>query len=591
MTIRLLPSSLVNRIAAGEVIDRPSGAIKELIENSIDAGATKIEVIIRDGGKNFIQVADNGCGMGKDDLELSVQRHATSKLPDDDLFFISTMGFRGEALASIGSVSRMNITTRKQDDDNAWEINVDGGDVSPIKPTSGEVGTTIVIKDLFYAVPARLKFLKTDRAEAMAILDIVKRISLSHAGVEFIFNSDGKEKLHLKSHTGDDARLLRIGDVLGKDFIENNMYIESVKDDVKVFGFASIPTLNTNTNANQFMFVNGRAIRDKQILGAIRAGFMDVVPSGRHPMVVLFINTNPRFTDVNVHPTKSEVRFMDAPLVRGMIVSSIRRAIDKNGFATSSTIADSAVDMLAKSVQSNVENSQMNFANTGNLNESQVQSSIDYIEKSFAPLSKIDEVDDTEINFNEFPLGSAKTQLHKNYIISQNADGIVIVDAHAAHERITYEKLKLYHKENIATQILLLPEVIELSEEKVSALMEFNDNLKQLGLVFDSFDEDAINVRETPALLGEVDVKSLLNDIAGEILEMDNTTTLEKKLDYICATIACHSSVRTGRSLNTAEMNDLLRQMEKTPSAGQCNHGRPTYLKLSLSDIEKLFER
>ena len=593
MAVRLLPPTLVNQIAAGEVVDRPSGVVKELVENSIDAGATRIEVIIRDGGKNFICVSDNGSGMTNGDLEMSVQRHATSKLPDDDLNFISTMGFRGEALPSIGSVSRMTITTRTEADDNAWELSVDGGNISELKPSSGEVGTTVEIKDLFYSTPARLKFLKTDRSESMAVLDILQRISLAHSGVEFIFNDNGKNRLHLHNCTGDNARLKRIGDVMGADFMENSMYVENIKDDIKVYGYVSVPTLHHNNATKQFMFVNGRAIRDKQILGAIRAGVMDVVPSNRYPLVALFIDTPPRFTDVNVHPNKTEVRFQDPQGIRGMVVSAIRRAVSENGFNTSSTLGNEAVDILSKSAQQ-PNYVQGNFGG-GSLNDSQSQSNYnpahsDTIQQHFAPMAKNETVNE-EIDFSEYPLGVAKAQYHKNYIISQTTDGVMIVDAHAAHERIVYEQLKSYNKENIATQILLLPEVVELTQQQTTAIIEYADKLKQMGLVIDGFGEDAVNVRETPALLGEVAVKDLINDIANEILELDDTITLEKKLDYICATIACHNSVRTGRMLNQAEMNELLRQMESTPSAGQCNHGRPTYLKLSLKDIEKLFER
>jgi DNA mismatch repair protein MutL len=598
MSIRLLPNNLVNRISAGEVIDRPSGAIKELVENSIDSGATKIEVVVRDGGKNFICVSDNGCGMSKSDLELCVQRHATSKLPDDDLSFISTMGFRGEALPSIGSVARMTITSRSLNDENAWSISVDDGNVEAVKPSSGEVGTTVEIKDLFYATPARLKFLKSNRSESMAILDILQRICLAHYSIEFIFIDDGKKRLHLHKCEGENAQLKRISDVIGSNFVENSMYIENIKDDIKIYGYVSLPTLNYNNTTKQFMFVNGRAIRDKQILGAIRAGVMDVVPANRYPMVSIYIVTPPRFTDVNVHPNKAEVRFMDSGLIRAMIVSSIRKAIEKNGCKTSSSLSNKTIDILSNSLktQSNFSNAKSaNF--NGELkdfynNQKNISDYNELVKEQFAPMAKnenFEEID--ENNFCDYLLGVAKTQIHKNYIISQTGDGLIITDAHAAHERIVYEKLKYYHKQDIATQILLLPEVIELSQLQTSAILEYSEKLRKLGLVIDSFGDDAVNVRETPALLGETNIKKLITDIADEIIELDDSVTLDKKIDCICATIACHSSVRTGRMLNQHEMNELLRQMEQTQSSGQCNHGRPTYIKLSLKDIDKLFER
>ncbi len=598
MSIRLLPANLVNRISAGEVIDRPSGAIKELVENSIDSGATKIEVIVRDGGKNFICVSDNGCGMSKSDLELCVQRHATSKLPDDDLSFISTMGFRGEALSSIGSVARMTITSRIASDENAWSITVDDEGVESVKPSSGETGTTVEIKDLFYATPARLKFLKSNRSESMAILDILQRICLAHYSIEFIFIDDGKKRLHLHKCEGKNAQLKRIGNVMGSDFVENSMYIENIKDDIKIYGYVSVPTLNYNNTTKQFMFVNGRVIRDKQILGAIRAGVMDVVPANRYPMISLYIETPPRFTDVNVHPNKAEVRFMDSGLIRGMIISGIRRAIEKNGFKTSSLLSNQTIDILSSSLKNQSDfNNTMSVNLSGELKDfyNKQQNISDYnkvVKEQFAPMAKNETFEEIDENhFCDYLLGVAKTQIHKNYIISQTGDGLIITDAHAAHERIVYEKLKYYHKKDIATQILLLPEVVELSQLQTSAILEYSEKLQKLGLVIDSFGDDAINVRETPALLGETNIKKLVTDIADEIIDLDDTITLDKKLDYICATIACHSSVRTGRMLNQHEMNELLRQMEQTPSSGQCNHGRPTYIKLSLKDIDRLFER
>ena len=612
MAIRLLSPTIINRIAAGEVIDRPAGAVKELVENSLDAGATTIDITIRDGGKNFIRITDDGCGMTADELPMAIERHATSKLPDDDLFFISTLGFRGEALPSIGSVSRLSISSKTETQDTAWKINVEGGDISPIEPCSGGNGTTIEVRDLFYATPARLKFMKSSRGESGAIIDTIKRLSIAHAGVRFNILDDGKEKLNLAPYTKDDARLNRISDVLGKEFKENAIPIESIKDDVKITGYVSLPTLNYNTTVKQFMYVNGRAIRDKQILGAIRAAFMDTVPNGRHPYACIFIETDPHFTDVNVHPTKAEVRFRDAGLVRGMLISAIKRSIENSGHKTSTTLTHSALQRFESitgtqtsftdpssytSAQSLNDPATIHYGNTPQThvhhntypNTSEVSSAID----AFAPMAKPMHItQDNNEQESHHPLGAAKAHLHKNFIISQTQDGIVIVDGHAAHERIVYEKMKSqYASGDVASQILLLPEVIEMDDTDAENIATLAPELEKLGLVVEPFGDGAINVRQTPALLGEIDIKGLLQDIAGEIRDVAGTTNLQKKIEYVCATMACHGSVRTGRILNEAEMNALLREMEKTPSSGQCNHGRPTYLTLSMADIEKLFER
>ena len=625
MSIRLLSPTIVNRIAAGEVIDRPAGAVKELVENSLDAGATNIDITIREGGKNFIRISDNGHGMHAEDLSLCIERHATSKLPDDDLFFISTLGFRGEALPSIGSVARLSITSKTLQQDTAWTIKIDGGNLSPIEPSSGDVGTTVEVRDLFFATPARLKFMKSTRGESGAILDTIKRLSIAHANVRFSIVDDGKEKLNLTPYDEQDARLNRISDVLGADFKSNALSIESIKEDVTITGYISLPTLNHNTNAKQFMYVNGRAIRDKQILGAIRAAFMDTVPNGRHPYACIFIETTPHFTDVNVHPTKAEVRFRDAGLVRGMLISAIKRAIENSGHKTSTTLADSALQKFeaitgtqttfAQQVHNTQHDNIQNHKNSmhnNSLNKSShnqynnqysphnhvpTTSDIKSVIDSFAPMAKSEITNQENVNadtlqYMHHPLGAAKAHIHKNFILSQTDTGIIIVDGHAAHERIIYEKMKAqYATDNIPGQTLLLPEVIELDDTDADNIGKFSDELAKLGLVVEPFGEGAVNVRQTPAILGDINIKGLLQDIAGEIRDAEDTTALKNKIDYVCATMACHGSVRTGRSLNDAEMNSLLREMEQTPSSGQCNHGRPTYLTLSMDDIEKLFER
>ncbi len=601
MTIRQLPLNLVNQIKAGEVIDRPAGAVKELLENAIDAGATHIDIVIREGGKNLIRVIDNGCGMNASDVALSVKRHATSKLPDDDLHFISTMGFRGEALPSIGAIARLKIVSRTETCDTAHAITVDGGISGAVKPCAGEVGTTVEIRDMFFATPARLKFLRATRTESTAILDIVRRLCLAHSGIRFTLTDDGREKLDLLASEDSDAQLQRIDKVMGNSFAKNCMRIDFQKHSgdtrVHLKGFVSLPTLHHNTAVKQFMFVNGRSIRDKQILGAIRAGMNDVVPNGRHCYACLFIYTPPRFTDVNVHPSKAEVRFQDAGLVRSLIVSALREAVATHGQQTSGTLADTAVAMLQKNrhVPTGTNTLQEpQYAYTApRPSQTMVQAVMDSYApqgQSHTPMADLPAPANTDEHI-VYPLGVAKTQLHKNYIISQTETGMIIVDAHAAHERIVYEKLKAAHTQKVAGQMLLEPELVTIGESEVVTIMAIADDLQHMGLRIDPFGDDTIAVRETPALLGNISADTLIRDIVGELMDTRTATDLQKRLDRVCATMACHNSVRSGRVLNTAEMDALLRQMEQTLNSGQCNHGRPTYLELSLQDIENLFNR
>ncbi len=611
MTIRELPPNLVNQIKAGEVIDRPAGAVKELVENAIDAGATHIDIVIRDGGKNLIRVHDNGCGMTASDVGLCIRRHATSKLPDNDLHFISTMGFRGEALPSIGSVARLSLISRTQACDTAHQITVEGGVSGAVKPCAGGVGTTVEVRDIFFAIPARLKFLRATRTESTAILDMIRRLCLAHSGVRFTLTDDGRQKLDVLASTDTDAQLQRTDHIMGNNFAQNCMPIEYQKSNntttVQVKGFVSLPTLHHNTTVKQFMFVNGRSIRDKQILGAIRAGMIDVVPHGRYSYACLFIYTPPRFTDVNVHPSKAEVRFQDAGLIRSLIVSALKDALGHHGHQTTHTLADTALGMLQKNIQSSPTAPQSDpagnrlrqpyHAYTDRPNQHMVQA----VMESYAPqghthtpianipprLSTATEPTDD----STYPLGVAKTQIHKNYIISQTQKGMIIVDAHAAHERIVYEKLKSAHTEKVAGQYLLTPELVIIGESEVDVIMAIAEDLNRMGLGIDRFGEDTIAVRQTPAVLGNINVNTLIHDIVGDLMDTKMATHLQKRLDMVCATMACHNSVRTGRILNTHEMNSLLRDMEKTPNSGQCNHGRPTYLQLSLKDIENLFNR
>ncbi len=610
MIIKKLSKTSINRITAGEVVDRPAGALKELVENSLDSGASEINIIIRNGGKNLIRVTDNGYAMSADDLAMSVQSHTTSKLCDGDLSFISTLGFRGEALPSIGSIAKLTITSRQQTMDNAFKITVNGGVVGQVEPCSGAYGTVVEIVDLFYATPARLKFMKTDRAESSNILDCIRHLSIPHENVSFRLVVDGIEKLNLKSNS---KRLDRITDILGDEFKQNHLEIENTKENITVSGFVSVGTLHYNSNQKQFLYVNGRWVKDKQILGAIRAAYMDVVPKGRHPYVCLFINTDPYFTDVNVHPTKAEIRFRDSALIRSMIISAIRRQLNTTGLKSATTLQYRAIDKFKAPQFMQTSNpavsNRIDYSNSTTLNEASSsfenqlrQTSIRNLPpsaKSYSdnfvnpqPSDYLAEKATTQSGDTPYPLGVAKAQIHKNFIISQTDDGIIIVDGHAAHERIVYERIKAkYYHSKLDSQILLLPEVISLPEGHIENLMNIKAELENLGLVFEKISDDEIELTQLPALLKHLDSKTLICDIASELEDLMASTTLKEKIDYVCATIACHSSVRTGRSLNIDEMNSLLRQMEITKNADTCNHGRPTYLSLSLGDIEKLFSR
>ena len=603
MTIRILPSNLVNQIAAGEVIEKPASVVKELVENALDAGASSIEVHLSEGGKTFIKIVDNGKGMSKEELEVAVERHATSKLPDDNLFNICFFGFRGEALPSISSVSRMSILTRKVDDENGWKINVDGGVKSQVEPVACNKGTTIEVRDLFYSTPARLKFLKSSSGETSACVDVIERIALANPNVSFVLYVDGKKKLFYPAGNGDlfEARMDRLVAVMGKEFRENSILIDVKREGVAISGYVSLPTLNKANSLSQFLFVNNRVVRDKLLLGAIKGAYTDVLASGRYPLCALFFDVNPQDVDVNVHPTKAEVRFYDNNLVRGLLVSSIKNALTRASGKTSNTLD---LSQIAK-----VEN--VNFDETLSFNEPQVynpsikvgnyqsfsygggkkQAELPDLEYKFSV--KAEDIDYSDIAQDEIgALGLAKAQINDTYIIAQTPDSLIIVDQHAAHERIVMEKLKAgLEAKTQASQMLLIPEIVDLSMSEKNKLLQVADELAELGLEIEEFGTTAILVRATPALLGEVDAKALVKDLAEQVLEWGSGFNLKEKLHLVCATLACHGSVRAGRKLNIEEMNRLLRDMEKTPHSGQCNHGRPTYVKLSLSEIEKLFDR
>ena len=577
MAIRILPNNLVNQIAAGEVIERPASVVKELVENSIDAGATSVEVTLSDGGKSLIVVSDNGKGIDKDELPIAVERHATSKLPDDNLFNINFFGFRGEALPSISSVARMSIVSRREGAENAWKIEVNGGEKSGVVPAAHPRGTRIEVRDLFYAAPARLKFLKSSASETAQCVDILNRIALANPTISFYLTEDGKKKVSLNACQGElfDSRLKRLTDVMGREFGDNSLLINAQRENLRITGYVSLPTLNKSNSLYQYLFVNNRPVRDKLLLGAIKGAYQDVLAHNRYPMAALYFDIDPAYVDVNVHPAKAEVRFYDNALVRGLLVSSIRQALALGDHKTANNLD------LAAFVQDNIPSFGQN--ETAVLREHQPVSA------NYPVSPSATNVAEGEVG----PLGLAKAQFHDTYIISQTEDSIVIIDQHASHERIVMEKLKasLLAENKVATQILLIPEIVDLSISEKTRIVEAAEELQKLGLVVEEFGSTAVIVREVPALIGDCDIKALIRDLAGEMAEWGKGFSLTDKLHTICATIACHGSVRAGRKLNINEMNHLLRDMEKTEHSGQCNHGRPTYVELKLKDIEKLFER
>ena len=618
MPIRVLPSNLVNQIAAGEVIERPASVIKELVENAIDAGATKVEVTLEGGGKNLITVTDNGKGISPEELTLAVERHATSKLPDNDLFNINFLGFRGEALPSIASVAKMTISSRQKGSDSGWQISVNGGDKGEVKPAAVALGTKIEVRDLFYTTPARLKFMKSDSSETAQCVDMLQRIALANPQISFYLESDGKKKVALNACQGElfDCRQRRVADVLGGEFAENSVGIDAHNDFCKISGFIGVPTYNKANSLSEFLFVNNRPVRDKLILGAIKGAYQDMMTSGRYPACAVFIEVEPMYVDVNVHPTKAEVRFYDNGAIRGLLVGSIRHALSFGGQKSvetgglehllERTIEGEETDLAPLHSPQPAKNYMLRepaagFAATpfnhvhsfsGGRGKSTASTmSIPALESKFSVRVAEEPTAETLEEVGE--LGLAKAQFHNTYIISQTEDSIVIIDQHAAHERITMERMKqsMAKHEQVPAQMLLLPEVVDLSLPEKENILEYAPQLAQLGLRLEEFGTSAVLVREIPALLGETDVKKLIKDMAAEMSEWGGEYALSDKIHHICATIACHGSVRAGRQLNIEEMNRLLRDMEKTEHSGQCNHGRPTYVKIKLADIEKLFER
>ncbi|MCW8916821.1 MAG: DNA mismatch repair endonuclease MutL [Magnetovibrio sp.] len=603
MTIRRLPETLVNQIAAGEVVERPAAALKELVENALDAGASNIDIQLREGGRSLISVTDDGRGMGPDDLALAVERHATSKLPDDDLVHIQSLGFRGEALPSIGAVARLTLTSRTVDGDSAWSLKVEGGRVGEVEPAAHPQGTRVEVRDLFYATPARLKFLKTARTELSHATEMINRLAMAHPGVGFTLSDGNRTVIRLAPAQGElfTQRLDRLGAVMGRDFFDNALLVEAVREGIKLTGHIGLPTLNRGNGQQQYMFVNGRPVKDKLFFGAVRGAYRDFLAHDRYPYVALYLEVPPDQVDVNVHPAKTEVRFRDVGLVRGLIVSALKHTLADAGHRASTTVSNAALGAVQDS----------GFAGTTQFQSRRLNQGAGYPSAGLsdraaafqAPLQNFDmtptaraETDYQPVDIQEegqdFPLGVARGQVHETYIVSQTADGIVIVDQHAAHERLVYERMKQALDEGgIKRQGLLLPEVVELDEPAAARLTKRIDELTELGLVIEAFGEGAVVVRETPAMLGQTDVQTLIKDLADDLAEWGEVLSLHEKLSDVAATMACHGSVRAGRRLNGNEMNALLREMEATPHSGQCNHGRPTYVELKLSDIEKLFGR
>jgi DNA mismatch repair protein MutL len=600
MPVRQLPENIVNRIAAGEVVERPASVVKELIENALDAGASRIDALTDGGGRRLIRVTDDGEGMTRADLELSVERHATSKLSGDDLLSISTLGFRGEALPSIGAVARLAITSRHQSEPHAWMLAVDAGAKSEVKPAALNSGTTVEVRDLFYATPARLKFLKTDRSEAEAVREVVRRLAMSRPDVAFTLAGEERAPVTWGQAAQSD-RLARLGDVLGQDFRANAFAVEAEREGVRITGFAGLPTLSRANSLGQYLFVNGRPVRDKLLFGAVRAAYADYLPRDRHPLLALFVTLPAREVDVNVHPAKTEVRFRDGALVRSLIVRALKEALAREGNRAASTGGGATIAAFrpAATPRRAGYDWRRSPARPAGFVPLRGGAALGFAEPAQAAFEVGEPAADAAIaifepaaDLIERPLGAARAQLHETYIVSQTRDGLVIVDQHAAHERIVYERMKAaLEKSGIARQILLIPEIVELDEADAARVTARAEELARFGLIIEPFGPGAIAVRETPSLLGEINVRGLVCDLAEHMAEWDDSLPLERRLLHVSATMACHGSVRAGRRLKPDEMNALLREMEDVPNSGQCNHGRPTYVELKLTDIERLFGR
>lgn len=609
MTIKFLSESTINRIAAGEVIERPASVVKELVENAVDAGSTKIDIILERAGKNLIIISDDGIGMTDKELEIAVERHTTSKLDESDFLNIHTFGFRGEALPSIAAISKMLITSKKRDADKAFQVKLIGGNEKQVTVSVHNEGTKIEIRDLFFATPARLKFLRADKTELAATVDVVKKIALAHPEISFSLTHDGKNLLKLKGQNKDAETNLkqRIIDVIGDDFIKNAAYIDFKTPDFSICGYTSIPTYNRASSEDQFLFINNRPVKDKLLQVALRVAYQDYLARDRYPLCAIFLQIDPQLVDVNVHPAKAEVRFHDPNYVRNLLIEAIKNALTNKSHVTSTTIASDALQLfknplankqpsVSKAVSVNSKPTDYrpamspSFKSTPN---TACQKLIDTL-----PHAKIEQeverrIEHEQQSHKQYKLGAAKAQLHTTYIISQTEDSIVITDQHAAHERLGYEKIKDYLKtEELIKQRLLIPEIVELpNERKADCLYENREKLYKLGLTLEKFGEKSIIVTEIPNILGDVNVQKLIQDLADHLSDFGENIALTELIEHVTETYACHYSIRAGRKLSADEMNALLRQMENTPFSGQCNHGRPTYIELKLKDIERLFGR
>lgn len=600
MTIKLLSNSTINKISAGEVIERPSSVVKELVENSIDAGASKVEITLECAGKNLIIIKDDGMGMSKDELELAIQRHATSKLDEDDLLNINSFGFRGEALPSIGAISKFKITSKKRGTDIAHSLSIIGGMLEPTIIATSNEGTIIEVRDLFFATPARLKFLRTDRTELNASIQIVKKIAIAHPNVAFTLTHDDKELIKVRAQNNTDEENIknRIAEIISSEFVENAAKVSLARDDIEIYGYTSLPTYNRASADDQFLFINNRPVKDKILNIALRVAYQDYLARDRHPVSALFIKVNPQFVDVNVHPAKTEVRFHDPNLIRSLVISSIRDALNNSSNRVSTTPSTTAINYMQATQQSNRFNEQTRPQGSFQMPGARRTNTpspprADYMLMESAPHSIVEEETITTQELGKFPLGAAKAQLHGTYIISQTDDSIIITDQHAAHERIGYEQIKeQIEKNGLIKQRLLIPEIVELPDAARADIL--NDNkatLSKLGLTIEKFGDKSIIVSEMPSLVGDVNPSQIVSDLADHFAEMGENIALTELIEHVTETYACHYAIRAGRKLRAEEMNELLRQMENTPFSGQCNHGRQTYVELKLNDIEKLFGR
>ncbi|WP_066704546.1 DNA mismatch repair endonuclease MutL [Celeribacter ethanolicus] len=612
--IRQLDEGAINRIAAGEVVERPASAVKELVENAIDAGATRVEVDYADGGKTLIRVSDDGCGMSAEDLPLALSRHATSKIDGSDLLDIHTFGFRGEALPSLGAVGRLKLTSRVQGGEGV-SMSVSGGKAEPVKPAALSRGTVVELRDLFYATPARLKFLRTDRAEAQAISDVIKRLAMAEPYVGFTLRDvsgggEGRVTFRADPESGDmfDALHGRLATVLGKDFAENALAIDAEREGLTLTGYAALPTYSRGSAVAQYLFVNGRPVRDKLLVGALRGAYFDFLSRDRHPAACLFIDCDPHLVDVNVHPAKSEVRFREPGIARGLIVSALRHALAEAGHRASTTVANATLGAMRPEVTEprvyQMDRPSQSYSVPYRPSSGVIEQSYNWqaperaepmetpgFAEMSVPSARMEEIEAAPVT-EALPLGAARAQVHENYIIAQTERGIVIVDQHAAHERLVYEKLKHQMAEHgVKAQALLIPEIVELSVNDAQMLLDMADDLAKLGLGIEPFGGGAIAVRETPAILGRVDAKAMIEDILDELSDLGDSFSVQARIEAVLSRVACHGSIRSGRRMHAEEMNALLREMEATPHSGQCNHGRPTYVELKLSDIERLFGR